>query len=194
VVYPFLGVGLGVTQLSISMPSEPTQFDDALRAPAENRAGFLTLESYSSVLHAGVATAIWGSGHGDFIGLRGGFVAAPGDRGWKDIGNAVTGGPRPPLTGAYLVATLGWHTPGSRRGLRITPFVRATNHSDAGTGSFGIRQVQSPAPSQNDMAPGQSLSGSTPAGKKEQKPGAFPLHEMQVPGHAAAPQQTSSTQ
>lgn len=122
VVYPLIGIGLGATALSISQPAAPTKFDDTVRAALAGRASLLPLESYSVALHAGVVAAVWGSGHGDSIGGRAGILVAPGERSWKNIGNSVERGPTPPLTGAYLLITFGWHTPGPRRGIDITPF------------------------------------------------------------------------
>jgi hypothetical protein len=62
------------------------------------------------VLHSGVAVNLWGSGHGDFLGLRTGFIWAPPDTGWKRRNVTVYGGPPAPLSQVYLAVALGFDT------------------------------------------------------------------------------------
>lgn len=122
VFYPLAGIGVGVTSLSVSMPSGPRSFDEVVRAPLQEEATSTTLEATSMLVHLGVGSALWGSGHGDFVGVRTGFTLAPLGSGWKQVAGSAVDGPAPPVTGGYLHLMFGWHTPGARRGTNVTPF------------------------------------------------------------------------
>jgi hypothetical protein len=108
---PMLGFGYGNASLDVSLPEDPASpdraFDEVLLAPA----GEVLMSSSSFLLHAGFASTIWGSGHGDFVGLRTGFVWAPVSSGWKRGGEAIAGGPVTPMSAAYIAVTLGVHSP-----------------------------------------------------------------------------------
>lgn len=109
VVYPYLGVGYGNTSFGVTSPGVPqTQpFYDVLRNPE----GEVLLVNHSLMLQVGLASALWGSGNGDFIGLRFGAFVAPLSSGWKRRGFEVTGGPSPPMNGFYLMGNFGLHDP-----------------------------------------------------------------------------------
>jgi len=110
-LYPFLGFGLGNAQLELARHLGGQSFDEALASPSNDA----LLESSAIVLHGGVAANLWGSGHGDFIGLRTGIVHAPGDRAWKRRGADIYDGPKPPMGGAYFALAVGFRGPGVRQ-------------------------------------------------------------------------------
>jgi hypothetical protein len=109
--YPVVGAGFGITTLEFAeLEVEGPTFDEVLAKPE----GDALLASSLFVLHAGFAANIWGSGHGDFVGLRTGFVFAPVTGGWKRRGYNVYGGPPPPISGAYLALAFGFRAPFER--------------------------------------------------------------------------------
>ena len=77
--------------------------------------GEALMSSSGFLLHAGFAATIWGSGHGDFVGLRTGFIWAPVSAGWKRRGHALAGGPDAPMSAAHIAVTLGVHSLRVRR-------------------------------------------------------------------------------
>jgi hypothetical protein len=107
VAYPFIGMGYGNSSMDISAEPPQQSFYDLLGAPE----GEALLSNSSLVLQAGLAASLWGSGHGDFLGLRFGAFWAPISSGWKRRGKEVFGGPDPPMSGFYLTGTLGYHDP-----------------------------------------------------------------------------------
>ena len=107
VAYPFIGVGYGNSSLDISADPPQQRFSDLLGAPE----GEALLSNSSLVLQAGLAASLWGSGHGDFLGLRFGAFWAPISSGWKRRGKEVLDGPDPPMSGFYLTASIGYHDP-----------------------------------------------------------------------------------
>lgn len=111
-LYPLLGAGLGNATLEIGDPElAPQPFDEAIGAPV----GDALLSSTTFVLHAGLASNLWGSGHGDFIGVRTGLVIAPYQSLWKRRGVDVEGGPAAPISGAYLAVAAGFGAPTGAR-------------------------------------------------------------------------------
>jgi len=108
VAFPLLGFGYGNASLELSLPETSNRlFQEVLTAPT----GEAIMSSSSFLLHVGFASTLWGSGHGDFIGMRTGFIWAPVSSGWKRRGEAVELGPDPPSSAAYLALTLGVHSP-----------------------------------------------------------------------------------
>jgi hypothetical protein len=110
-LFPVIGFGLGNATLELAPPLETQRFEDALAEPG----GDLLLSASAVVLHGGLAANLWGSGNGDFIGIRTGVVHSPGTRAWKRRGAAIVGGPEPPMGGAYLAFALGFRAPGPRQ-------------------------------------------------------------------------------
>jgi hypothetical protein len=94
-VYPWVGVGLGNAGLELTY-AEPV--------------GDAYLSSSAVVLHSGIGVNLWGSGRGDFLGLRTGVIWSPPDSGWKRRSVSVFGGPPAPLSQAYLAVALGFDT------------------------------------------------------------------------------------
>jgi hypothetical protein len=107
VVYPYLGVGYGNTSFEVTYEVTKQSFDETLRSPD----GEALLSNSSLMLQVGLSSALWGSGNGDFIGLRVGAFVAPLSSGWKRRGFEVTEGPAPPTTGFYLMGSFGVHDP-----------------------------------------------------------------------------------
>jgi hypothetical protein len=82
-------------------------FDAILDEPT----GDALISSTTFIAHAGFAANLWGSGHGDFIGVRAGLLLAPVSSGWKRRGYNVYAGPPPPLSGGYMALAFGFRTP-----------------------------------------------------------------------------------
>lgn len=109
--YPVVGAGFGVSTLEFAtVELEPSSFDEVLAEPK----GDALLSSAMLILHAGFAANLWGSGHGDFLGLRTGLIFAPMTAAWKRRGYSVHGGPPPPVSGAYFAIAFGFRTPFER--------------------------------------------------------------------------------
>ena len=121
VLIPFIGPGIGITSLSIEKPGLPAQpFQDVIVDPR----GDASMHSVHAAVHGGLAAHLWGSGHGDFIGLASGVVISPFSAGWKRRGASVLDGPEPLASGAYLMLVAGWHTPKAQRdGPNARPFL-----------------------------------------------------------------------
>ena len=106
--YPMIGAGFGISTLEVAQLNvEGARFDEVLAKPE----GDALLASSVFMLHAGFAANLWGSGHGDFIGLRTGILFAPTASSWKRRGYTVYGGPPPPIAGGYLALAFGFGAP-----------------------------------------------------------------------------------
>lgn len=105
---PLLGAGFGLANLEVATTElSTTSFGQTLREPRHDA----TLHSATFLLHGGVMAHLWGSGHGDFIGVSTGATLAPVESDWKRRGEDVVDGPTPPMSGGYLAVVVGFAFP-----------------------------------------------------------------------------------
>lgn len=107
-IVPFLGAGVGLANLDVATPSlAATTFRQVLHDPQHDA----TLNSVTFVMQGGVMIHLWGSGHGDFVGVTSAVTVAPFDAGWKQRGASAVGGPNPPVSGAHAAVAVGFKLP-----------------------------------------------------------------------------------
>jgi hypothetical protein len=110
-IVPFVGAGVGLANLDVATPAlSSTTFRQVLHDPQHDA----TLNSVTFLMQAGVMIHLWGSGHGDFVGVTSAVTVAPFESGWKQRGASATGGPSPPMSGAHAAAAVGFTFPWER--------------------------------------------------------------------------------
>ena len=107
-VYPLFGIGAGSMTLKIASRG-PASFGDVLEAPGRGshlqKSGFLMQIALGADRWLGPVRS--GRRSGFFVGLRAGYVFAPGGGSWELEGIEAAGGPRAGWTGPYIRIIIG---------------------------------------------------------------------------------------